>query len=1075
MRLLHLLVLTFFLSLQAISQGYSPYIRNFGPRDFSKSQPPENYAILQDQLGYLYFASAGGVLQYDGKNWQFIPVKTGYFVSTLTQSSDGTIFVGTFADFGYLEKTDKGLLTYHSLLNLVPESNQNNSQVIRSFAAEQLIYFQFNNQIIAYNHQTKTCSVVLENRDIHLSFLLKNRLFCRERNVGLIELTGTNSVVISSDTLFKDYGIFSILEYQEEQLLIVTQEKGLFIFDEKSKELYPFGQNQDVLLSIRFYGGIKQSNGNFALYSLDHGILIINPNGDIDKVINKKGGLSTDEVTQLYSDRQQNLWAVSPNGITFINIESPFEYFRSKNGLEGSSECVGFLNNYIYAGTSEGLFEMQSSQNYFTKRKEINGHVYSIQYKNKQTKNELILSTSTGIYQLKNNEIRLLHPGNFQLSIELNSHFQLLVGINQLLIARKSDDQIIQKWSQQITRALSVVVDSNRHEVWIGTVAMGVLRIYLNNDHSKIESIDIYDDLDGLDIEFTRPVLINGEIKLISSGGFNSFVYEEEVKENLPDSLQGKAEFERGYFDIAPFKSYKNNQEVSAFLEVDSIFSIFCTKNKLIAYVDDQKIEAEFNSIDIGRINGLFAHQNSIYICGDEGIIRVNTNHILHLNHNKVKKHPFSALIKSVKNKSGEYLFGGQLNEAFIFPTLSYVENSLEFEFAFPYFESHHLPEFSWLLEGMDDQWTEWNSESKIRFTNLHEGGYTLKVKAKTIDGIESQAASFQFTILAPWYRTTLAYVTYVFVFLILVWIAIKISSYNLKKKNIKLENIVQERTFEIASKNKELELSNEQILHQKNEITDSITYAKRIQEAILPLNTEIKKHIPNSFILFKPKDIVSGDFYWFHHTTENDLLICADCTGHGVPGAFMSMICTDKLNHAVLEKKIKSPGSLLSEVNIGIKRSLKQENSEGSQTKDGMDAAVIAINSEKKQIIYSGANRALWLIRSGEIIEYRPTKTAVGGFTPENQIFEEQIISIQSGDRFYMSTDGYADQFGGDKGKKMMIKNFKELLLKIQIKSIHEQEELLNQHFEDWKNHLDEYGSNFEQVDDVCVIGIEF
>jgi serine phosphatase RsbU (regulator of sigma subunit) len=310
---------------------------------------------------------------------------------------------------------------------------------------------------------------------------------------------------------------------------------------------------------------------------------------------------------------------------------------------------------------------------------------------------------------------------------------------------------------------------------------------------------------------------------------------------------------------------------------------------------------------------------------------------------------------------------------------------------------------------------------------------------------------------------------------ILLVYIAIRISSYQLKQKNIRLEAIVQERTAEIAHKNVALEHQNIQILHQKAEIMDSITYARRIQEAILPLRSEILRAFPNSFVLFKPKDIVSGDFFWFQHYNGKSIIICADCTGHGVPGAFMSMISSDKLNFTVHEKRIFSPGAMLSEVNKGIKKSLKQESEEGEKTKDGMDAAICSFDPERSELIYAGANRPLWLVRNGEIQEYKPTKCAVGGFTPEDQIYEEVIISILPGDRVYMSTDGYADQFGGEKGKKMMVKNFKEKILAIQHLPLVEQGNALGAYFEAWKGHLDEKGEAYEQVDDVCLIGIGF
>jgi serine phosphatase RsbU (regulator of sigma subunit) len=383
--------------------------------------------------------------------------------------------------------------------------------------------------------------------------------------------------------------------------------------------------------------------------------------------------------------------------------------------------------------------------------------------------------------------------------------------------------------------------------------------------------------------------------------------------------------------------------------------------------------------------------------------------------------------------------------------------------------------EYAYKLDGLGEGWSNWSREHNITFNNLSEGNYVLHIKARNIYGAESDEAVYHFTIFPPWYRTWWAYVLYFILAVIIIFITIRIAVYRLKQNNIRLEKTVQERTVEIANKNNELQEQNHQISHQKQEITDSINYARRIQEAILPVKKEIKRVFPDSFVLFKPKDIVSGDFYWFANQDQLSIFICADCTGHGVPGAFMSMICTDRLNHTVLEKKIKTPSAMLMEVNQGIKRSLKQEDESDLKTKDGMDAAVCSFNHQTNELIYAGANRPLWLLRKGELLEYKPTKMAVGGFTPEEQVFDETIIKIEKGDIVYLSTDGYADQFGGPKGKKLMVKSFKELMIKNSSLSFDEQHDKLDRFIEDWRHTKTEDSDFIEQVDDMCVMGIRF
>jgi serine phosphatase RsbU (regulator of sigma subunit) len=261
-------------------------------------------------------------------------------------------------------------------------------------------------------------------------------------------------------------------------------------------------------------------------------------------------------------------------------------------------------------------------------------------------------------------------------------------------------------------------------------------------------------------------------------------------------------------------------------------------------------------------------------------------------------------------------------------------------------------------------------------------------------------------------------------------------------------------------------------LMEQKNlvklknkEITDSINYAYHIQHALLPVKETIYKDIPNSFILFKPKDIVSGDFYYFKKKTGSLFIAACDCTGHGVPGAIMSMIGYEKLEHAVNDNSNVS--SILTHLNKSIKDSLRQSDEKNS-IRDGMDVALCEIDPKNKLLKYAGANRPLWLIRKGgsEIEEIKATKKAIGGTTGFEQNYNMHTLDVEEGDTFYLFSDGYADQDGGEKGKKLMTKNFKNLLLEIRNRSMRDQEMFL-------QNFADQWRGKHEQLDDILVIGI--
>ena len=265
---------------------------------------------------------------------------------------------------------------------------------------------------------------------------------------------------------------------------------------------------------------------------------------------------------------------------------------------------------------------------------------------------------------------------------------------------------------------------------------------------------------------------------------------------------------------------------------------------------------------------------------------------------------------------------------------------------------------------------------------------------------------------------------------------------------------------------NIELENRNMVIGHQKQEITDSINYARRIQDAILPDEEDVRSCLKESFILYLPKDIVAGDFYWMQKTTTGCLIAAADCTGHGVPGAFMSLVGKENLDKSSTDNS--GPGKILAELNRNMKRSLKQDKQ--NATRDGMDICLVKVitGDAKTKIIYSGANRPLWIIRKDatEIVEIKATKCAIAGLTENDQKFDEHEIELEKGDLFYVFSDGYGDQFGGDKNKKFSTKRLKELLAEVSGQSMNEQKIKLQTALSKWR-------ANYEQVDDVLIIGV--
>jgi serine phosphatase RsbU (regulator of sigma subunit) len=275
------------------------------------------------------------------------------------------------------------------------------------------------------------------------------------------------------------------------------------------------------------------------------------------------------------------------------------------------------------------------------------------------------------------------------------------------------------------------------------------------------------------------------------------------------------------------------------------------------------------------------------------------------------------------------------------------------------------------------------------------------------------------------------------------------------------IAGLIAFRAFRHKEKANKIITEQKEIVEEKNkEIMDSINYARRIQTAILPPNKIVKEYLPDSFILYKPKDIVAGDFYWMEKSGDKLLIAAADCTGHGVPGAIVSVICNNGLNRSVREHKLTDPGEILDQTRkIVISEFEKSE----EEVKDGMDIALCSL--ENNILKYAGAHNPLWIIKkdSSEVTEIKANKQPIGKFEAARP-FTTHSIELEEGDTFYIFSDGYADQFGGDRGKKFKTNKFKELLVSIQSESVDRQKEIIDESFENWKGDL-------EQLDDVCVM----
>ncbi|MBW8051901.1 MAG: SpoIIE family protein phosphatase, partial [Cytophagales bacterium] len=428
---------------------------------------------------------------------------------------------------------------------------------------------------------------------------------------------------------------------------------------------------------------------------------------------------------------------------------------------------------------------------------------------------------------------------------------------------------------------------------------------------------------------------------------------------------------------------------------------------------------------------------------------------------------------------------------------LPYQYNHVTFEYNAIETGRHFLVNYQYMLEGQDEKWSPITKKTEVTYGNLYEGEYTFLLKAQSPDGIWSEPVTYTFKVLPPWWRTWWAYGIYGCNGVLVIWLIVWANGRRLVSQKKVLEQKVQERTEELSTANEEITQQRDEIGVQRDElekqkelveeknkdITDSILYAKRIQEAVLPPLEHVSKHLPEHFILFQPRDIVSGDFYWEAQKNGKWVFTAADCTGHGVPGAFMSMLGISFLNEIVNKNGILHPGKILDHLRQNVITSLHQTGKEG-EAKDGMDIALCVFDIEGgkekynlTKVHFAGANNPLYLIRNKELIEYKADKMPIGThIEKEIKPFTTHEIPLKKNDFLYFFSDGYADQFGGKEGKRFKSGHFRKLLVSIHKQTMKKQKAILKSTIEEWKSHPDPYspdGRSFEQMDDILVIGI--
>jgi serine phosphatase RsbU (regulator of sigma subunit)/streptogramin lyase len=857
-------------------------------------------------------------------------------------------------------------------------------------------------------------------------------------------------------------------------LVIATQKSGIYIFDEKTFKQYSanYGMSNEytsvyvdsasnIWLSIwnfgiaklnfntnRYtyfdsYSGIK-TLGIYAVYA-DNGICwigtnnagVMRYNGDEIFHISSNYGLPSDYITHITKDKNDNLWFASNSAGIFKFDGENFYQYSTKEGFihYNCTSIYPTKDNSIWVSTyGGGVCMLKDNKIYW----------YS-------TKDGLATNNIRWITADNNNNIWFAYAGEG--------------------IAKFDGKKIYEYTIEQGLPHNDVrnIICDHENNIWFTTWDGGM---------AKFDGVNFYhyNNVNSINTNVTSCLFLDKEnnVWLGTEGGglskiSNNRILHLTTKEGLSnDMITGITQSDNG--------------------------NIWVTTINGINLIEQENNNYKIKQFGLNDgLNGLSFYHNSIFydnkivLAGSEKNLTLINENLLNKKNEPPQVYLSDLLVNHtipdwdslIQKKEIQISNFYKWTDLPIKPTFKYTCNNLTFIFhAISWGNEHHI-KYRYMLNTVDMTWHPAGKNNEAGYNNLPPGEHTFYVQA-SIDGINwSESAVYNFIISPPWWQTWLFRVIAICFGLFLILMIFRWRTATLRKRQRELEKIVRERTQEIlyqkeelVKQKNELEIQKEIVEEKNREILDSINYAKRLQEAILPPLKLVKQELEQSFIIYKPKDIVAGDFYWMHTIEKNAqkkiIFAAADCTGHGVPGAMVSVVCSNALNRTVKEFGITTPGNILDKVRELVLETFEKSENE---VKDGMDISICALtpgnNNHEYNLEWAGANNPLWLIpnNASEIIEFNGDKQPIGK-NDNPKPFSTHNIKLKKGDTLYIFTDGYADQFGGDKGKKLKSSNFKKLLLSIQNEKFEKHREIINSAFDKWKGDL-------EQVDDVCIIGV--
>ena len=1007
------------------------------------------YTLLQDSKDFIWLGTANGVSRFDGKKFENFTsrdsIATGG-VRCIIQDSLGYIW------FGHL---NGGISRYNgqSFETVAFDSIVLTGDVTSIAQIGDKIWFtSYNEGAILVDFPIDDIKHIkskqfagkdgLSDRVSGASVLRDGTLICIA-DVGLRRFN-------KDDERFENYRMPHMTTYFQSTCLLEDKEGNIW-FGTYNGGLYKYMMSESRMVYYDLVReGIKSntvscltedSRGRIWIGTWDGGIGLIE--GTNLRKYDADNGLKASRIYDIIEDVEGNILIADQNNGLTIFKGGAFETINEKEILPDPNVNAIFQEKTgaVWFGTNAGIsrYYPGSDKKPVIYNQALNAIFDNIRFIKEDRDGNLWIGANEGgvfLYNMK------------------NSKFEAQPYINSFL------PQIDQVKAMEIDR---------QNNLWIGTV-LGVVKGTINKDNYHR-----YNGMDSLIVDIITALYCdtNGDIWIGT-----------EQRGDKPGLIKYDASKD----------SYKKVSALSGIIPKALVMD-----NKGILWIGTgEGLMAFYNDSIITTVtqdDGLLSNVINLLTVGDDGSIYIGTNNGLN-RYFPDSKRIFSYTEKNgftgietrpnavFKNSEGDLWFGTANGATLLKPEktmtkeleplthimgmrvnyetrkmvpglkLKYKERSVLFDYYSICLTNPDVVRYKVKLEGADDSWQPVTEQTRAIYSALPFGKYTFMVIASNSHGIwNSEPVTYNFTIKPPFWLSWWFIIISIVLIVVIIVVYIRIREKNLIKEKIILEQKVAERTAEVVQKSLEIEEKN-------RDITASIRYAERIQRAMLPKEDTFNE----TFVLFMPKDIVSGDFYWMYDNGEWQFIAAVDCTGHGVPGAFMSIIGHNSLNKVVREYGFIRPAAILDQLNIEVMKALLQRHEKAIN--DGMDLTLIAFNRTKFTLEFAGAYNPLYVVRKGEVFTYKGDRFPIGMTTmDQKKNFSNQLIDIQPGDMIYMCSDGYADQFGSPEVKKFKSGNVKKLLSEIWHLPVNAQKEKLEKEIMEWKGDL-------EQIDDILLIG---